>query len=145
MTQVDFYVLSTAEDTGREQFSCRLTEKIYKLGHRVYIHAASPDQVRFMNELLWTFRAGSFLPHECLKNETAPDCHVLIGCASGDSPPADVLLNLAPEVPLFFSQYERVAEIIGQQEDERHSGRERYRFYHDRGYPIDTHKIPADR
>jgi len=146
VTQVDFYVLSPAAETGREQFTCRLVEKLYRLEHRVYIHTTDTQQAHSMDELLWTFRAGSFLPHEQLvANETAPDCPVFIGYAAGGAPAADVLLNLASTVPLFFSSYERVAEIIGPQEEQRNSGRERYRFYQDRGYALNTHKIPANR
>ncbi|MEJ2644677.1 MAG: DNA polymerase III subunit chi, partial [Gammaproteobacteria bacterium] len=53
----------------------------------------------------------------------------------------DVLINLAAEVPLFFSRFERVAELIGNNEENKQQGRQRYRFYKDRGYTLDTHNL----
>ena len=52
---------------------------------------------------------------------------------------SDVLINLSSEVPLFFSRFERVTEIIGLLD--KASGRERFRFYRDRGYPLKSHTI----
>ena len=67
---------------------------------------------------------------------------VLIGLSQ---PPAegrwDVLINLAPAVPEFFSRYERVAEVVDANAVRREQSRERYRFYRDRGYPLNTHQV----
>jgi DNA polymerase-3 subunit chi len=53
----------------------------------------------------------------------------------------DVLINLNPVQPLFFSQFERLAEIINGDEEVKKQGRVRYQFYKDRGYHLDTHQI----
>jgi DNA polymerase-3 subunit chi len=50
------------------------------------------------------------------------------------------LLNLAPAVPAQFARFERLLEVVGNSEDELVAGRERYRFYRDRGYPLNNHK-----
>ena len=55
----------------------------------------------------------------------------------------EVLINLDSDVPLFFSRFERVAEILDQDPQTRQKGRERYRFYRDRGYDLNTHEIDA--
>ncbi len=52
-----------------------------------------------------------------------------------------MLINLAAEVPLFFSRFERVAELVNEQADTRSQGRARYSFYRERGYPLHTHEI----
>jgi DNA polymerase-3 subunit chi len=61
----------------------------------------------------------------------------------GDAPDdhADLLINLADEVPLFFSRFDRVAEIVSGENADRDLARDRYRFYRDRGYSLKTHKI----
>ncbi len=138
MTHIDFYILASEQAQGRERLACRLAEKVYKLGRRLYIHTADAAQARLLDELLWTFRSGSFVPHELGGGEEAP---VRIGHDAEQAAPAEVLINLAPEVPLFFSQYERVAEIIDQDPTQRDKGRTRYRFYRDRGYTLKTHNI----
>ena len=44
-------------------------------------------------------------------------------------------------VPEFFSRFERVAELVENDEQQRHHGRERFRFYKERGYPLQTHNV----
>jgi len=138
MTHIDFYILAGEQAHGREKLACRLAEKVYKLGHRLYIHTGDAAHSRLLDELLWTFRSGSFVPHELRDDDESP---VRIGHDPEQAAPAEVLINLAPQVPLFFSQYERVAEIIDQSPAHKDSGRERYRFYRDRGYTLKTHNI----
>lgn len=141
MTQIDFYILSDQAAHSREKLSCRLAEKIYKLGNRLYIHTATQTDANRVDDLLWTYRDGSFLPHEIYREKQASETPIMIGHDQEPVSEADVLINLAPSVPLFFSRFERVAEIISQQPEEKTSGRERYRFYRDRGYALKTHHI----
>lgn len=140
MTLIDFYILGQNSSSNRYNFACRLVEKIYKQGRRVFIHTASPDELRHMDRLLWTFRDGSFIPHGP-REKANPTTPVIIGCDQdmvGEE--TDVLVNLAAEVPGFFSRFERVAEIIDQDAQHRASGRERFRYYRDRGYELTTHE-----
>lgn len=138
MTKVDFYILETG---SREHTACKLVEKAYNLGHRVYVHTASDEQARHVDELLWTFRDGSFLPHEQYRHGQETASPILVGAVAAPDTDSEVLINLAPDVPLFFSRFLRVAEVIGIQEEDKQQGRERFRFYRDRGYPLDTHQI----
>jgi DNA polymerase III subunit chi len=61
------------------------------------------------------------------------------------APPAHdgVLLNLRAEQPPFFSRFQRLIEIVSLDEADRARARERFRFYRDRGYPIETHNLSA--
>ena len=62
MTHVDFYILQDTQAQACPLFACKLTEKAYKKGHQVFINTQSDQQLRHLDDLLWTFRAGSFLP-----------------------------------------------------------------------------------
>lgn len=143
MTRVSFYVLGEAGASARLLLACRLTEKIYRQGQRVHLHCASEADCTHLDELLWTFRQGSFVPHASV-GETDDPAPVTLGA---DNPPeaadCDVLVNLGAEVPLFFSRFERVAEIVDGSPEERANARRRYQFYRDRGYPLETHKIES--
>jgi DNA polymerase-3 subunit chi len=141
MTQVDFYILGETARANRYQFTCRLTEKIYLQGLRVYIHLGSTEDLRHLDRLLWTFRDGSFIPHGILGNADANVTPVLLGAGEQAGAEDSVLINLAPAVPDFFSRFARVAEIIDQDPQVRQAGRARFRFYRDRGYPLDTHEM----
>ena len=55
----------------------------------------------------------------------------------------DVLINLAGSVPSFFGRFERVAEIVDQSDAQKQVARERYRFYRDRGYALQSHNVPT--
>ncbi len=146
MTRVDFYILAEGDAGGRERFACRVAEKAWRLGHRVYLHTEDRRQARRLDDLLWTFKQNSFLPHAIDGESPDPEPAVLIGCDEelsdpGHSEKRPVLINLASAVPLFFSTFERVAEIVAPTEQERADGRQRYRFYRDRGYPLQNHNI----
>ncbi len=141
MTRIDFYISQTSRDKDRLQLACKITEKAYKLGNTVYIHAGSSEQAGFIDDLLWTFRDGSFIPHQKNAENSEKPAPILIGHDKELQHGADVLINLADEVPACFSQFERVAEVVSEAPDSKLHARERYKFYRDRGYELQTHKL----
>lgn len=139
MTQVDFYVLDETKGENREHFLCRLTDKAYRQGRKVYIHTASAAESQELDRLLWTFRDQSFVPHGIAGEADPSITPVLIGDREPPEQADDVLINLSPQVPPFFSRFSRVAEIVDQQEPVKAASRAHYQFYRDRGYPLKTH------
>lgn len=144
MTQIDFYILNGDADGARLELCCRIADKAMQRDHRVFINSASEQEARQLDELLWTFSQGSFVPHSIVRSRPSepPTEPVLIGCATEPvSDHWDVLINLASTVPEWFSRYERVVELVDGDSRRRDEGRERYRFYRDRGYELKTHQI----
>ncbi len=142
MTRVDFYILDGAITGDGQRTACRIAEKAYRLGQKIFLHTNSAHSAAALDEFLWTFRDGSFVPHALLGSEAATDSPVVIGQGQEPDPShRDVLINLGDEVPLFFSRFERVAEIVAGDEATRARARERFRFYRDRGYPLNTHEL----
>ena len=152
MTRIDFYIVEQGSIEATDTFICRLTEKAWSQDNAVYIHTIDQQQATKYDELLWTFSENSFVPHQMLENHqvlhnpnSLPDTkNILIGHSASEETPTtchDVLINLHHEAPSFFSQFERVAEIITNDETSRNKGRERYQFYRDRGYALETHKM----
>jgi DNA polymerase-3 subunit chi len=141
VTRVDFYILEDTSPGAGPLFACRLTEKAMKQGHCIYINTASDQQLRQLDDQLWSFRAGSFLPHTVYNPGATQAEPVLLGHATEPDGPDDVLVNLAPDVPLFFSRFKRVVELVCGDENQRAAARERYGFYRDRGYTLNTHRI----
>ena len=140
MTQVDFYILKNSPDNNLALLVCKLVDKAYQRGHKVYVNTVSAEQSQQIDDLLWSFREGSFIPHGQLPAED-PQTPVLIGHELEPPLECDVLVNLAKEVPLFFSRFPRVAEIVGSEETQKQQARERFRFYRDRGYTLNSHDI----
>jgi DNA polymerase-3 subunit chi len=141
MTQVDFYVLETPDRGDRFQLSCRLAEKAWSQGHRILVHCASAEDAQRMDRLLWVFRDHSFVPHGRVGQVDPGLTPVLIAQPGQSADEHDVLINLAPEVPLFFSRFDRVAEPVDADPPARAASRERFKFYRDRGYQPNVHKL----
>jgi DNA polymerase-3 subunit chi len=144
VTEVDFYVAGGDSDDARLKVACRLCDQAMQRSEHVFVNATSEPEAGTLDELLWTLIQGSFIPHKVVRGapETAPSEPVLIGVQQQPLGKRwDLLINLAPEVPEFFSRYQRVAEIVDGHTARREQSRERYRFYRDRGYKLNTHQV----
>ena len=62
-TKIIFVETRTAE---KRALLCRWAERFYEEGHRVQILTASTMAARHLDELLWTFSQGSFVPHRII-------------------------------------------------------------------------------
>lgn len=95
-----------------------------------------------LDQQLWEHNADSFVPHQqWTHNSAPPGGGVLLGWGEPPATRHELLINLGNNLPLCFSRFDRLAEIIDAAQPE--AGRERYQFYRDRGYPLKTHKIAA--
>lgn len=141
--QVDFYVLESPAERETLRTACRLAEKAWTRGHRVFIHTASSDAARSLDDLLWTYRQDSFVPHALYGGSGASEAlePVLVGDGTRIPEDIDVLINLTGTVPAFADRSSRIAEIVGGDEPGRRAGRERYRQYRDRGFAIQQHNL----
>lgn len=141
MSKVNFYVLAQPGAAPREAFACRLAEKAYRLKHRVHLHTPSRADAERIDELLWTFRDGSFVPHALAGGQPAEDAPVTIGHEPPPGPTEGLLINLCDNVPEFANSFERVAELVSGDDDGKRSGRLRFAAYRDRGHSIETHNV----
>ena len=143
MTRIDFYILQDVELDAMHRFACRLAAKAMGGGHEVHIHTSDAASANVVDDLLWDYPEQRFIPHAILDGENAATTGsrttpVTVGW--GEPTEVDgVLINLSHEIPGFFGRFDRVAEIIVRAT--RSQGRERYRFYRDRGYPLFDHKL----
>ncbi len=137
MTSIDFYF--NAED--RLQVACRLAGKAVSQKKRLLIYVPGADLAARIDRLLWTWPAIGFVPHAPAHDALAAETPVLI--AAGEETPAgiDVLLNLGDQCPPHFERFERLLELVGREDAEKQAGRERYKFYRDRGYAIANHDL----
>ncbi len=145
MTRVDFYILEDNAADARQHFACRLAEKAWQQGNKVYIHTGDPTLSSRLDDMLWSFSQGSFVPHGLDNDPAADEADIHIGHSDEPRHHDEVLINLGNEVPLFFSRFKRVAEVIDPDETSRKYGRDRFRFYRERGYSLESHTIKTDR
>ena len=137
MTAIDFYF--NAAD--RLQVACRLAGKALAQSKGVVIYAPQAELAQQIDRMLWTWPATGFVPHCMAHDPLAGETPVLIATEAGAAPVRDVLLNLGGECPDFFERYDRLLEIVSQDEADRTAARARYAWYRDRGYGIRKHDL----
>ncbi|WP_340121534.1 DNA polymerase III subunit chi [Methylobacter svalbardensis] len=158
MAEVSFYILPTESLEDRYLFACKLIEKAYRSGSFCYVLTDSAEQSQIIDDLLWTFRAGSFIPHQIYTGEqpdiardgvyaadspgasAATEKVILIGSLDAPENWQKVLFNLSSHYPNFGAQTERILEILDNSETTKEAGRNRYRRYQQSGIKITTHK-----
>lgn len=140
MARIDFYVLSQTGEQARQTFACRLAEKAYRLNNTVHIETRSRADADRVNELLWTFRDGSFVPHHVVGDDDL-DSPVTIGSASDTTEPRDLLINLSDDIPKIAESFPRIAELVSSDQDCKQRSRKRFAAYRDQGHEIDTHNL----
>ena len=137
MTEITFYTFAENPlDVAR-----RVAAKAYGQGKQVMIYAPDTATADAIDRLLWTTPALSFVPHCRDSDALAGETPVLIGANADALRQADVMINLHTEQPPAFARFERLVEIVGQDDAGRERGRARYRFYQTRGYALKTHDL----
>jgi DNA polymerase III subunit chi len=137
VTEITFYTFADNPlDVAR-----RVAAKAYGQGKQVMLYAPDAAVADAIDRLLWTTPALGFVPHCRDRDALASETPVLIGTDVDALRQADVMINLHHEQPPAFARFERLVEIIGQDEAGREQGRARYRFYQTRGYAMKTHDL----
>lgn len=139
MTRVGFYVVQSAEPGQRLHVAARLVDKAAQQGHRVFINAVDEAQARQLDDLLWSHRPASFLPHGLTGTEHDQDIAIGWGQEPGDH--NDLLINLQLQIPDFFSRFNRVAEVVTQDQQSLEVLRQSWKFYRERGYQLEKHDL----
>jgi len=112
-------------------------------GTRVLVYVPAGERSEQLDCLLWPHPATGFTPHRRSADKLAAETPILIA-SELDNPPHDgCLLNLSDEIPPGFSRFQQLIEIISVEDDARLPGRERFRFYRERGYPLEARDISA--
>ena len=142
--RVDFYVSETAGLDARVRLACRIAEKAYLARQRVVVFCDDATLLPRVDEMLWTFGDGTFVPHDTVTAEGAP-CEAPVALTTGPLPAdhSDVLLNLGNTVPPFFEKFARIAEFLDARPEVRTAGRERFKLYRGKSIEPQTHNVGA--
>ena len=137
MTTIDFYT----HVADRLTVAARVVAKAVAAHGHVRVLTPDAATTDALDRLLWLSPPISFVPHCRMDSPLAPDTPVWIDHRLEHAGPAVVLVNLRPDAPPFFSRFERLVEIVD--EADAPAGRERYRFYRERGYVLHAHNMSA--
>lgn len=107
----------------------------------VLVYVPDAEAATRLDRLLWTQPQLSFLPHCRADSPLAAETPILLTDRLDDPPQENCLVNLANELPASFSRFEHLVEIVSTDDADRLPARERFRFYRDRGYAIESRDI----
>lgn len=136
MTRIDFH----SNVPEKIHYACRLVRKARAANCQIAILCSAADVVE-MDKALWTFSDADFLPHVMADDALADQTPVILTADDTvELPHHQILINLSGATPAHFARFERMFEIISADDADKAAGRERYRFYQQRGYPL-THFV----
>jgi len=137
--QVDFYVLANP-DQSAERLACKLAMMAWEQGHRVAIMTADERDAESLDEFMWDYPPGRFLPHSRGKAES--ESPVSIEVHTAEIPAGrDVVVNLADSAVPEPARFKRLLEIVPGAEQKRLASRQKFREYRSLGLDPASHTI----
>ena len=141
MTQIFFY----HNTPDRIAASAALIGKAYAQGKPILVFAPEREVAETLDRQLWVQPPTGFIPHVDSLSPLAGETPVLIAGDLDAPAQTDRLFNLSADVPPGFSRFASIIEVVGQSEAERQAGRERVRFYKERGYTVQFFDLAEPR
>ncbi len=132
MTAIAFH-LPAPDKLG---YTCRLIRKATLKGAQLMV-TGSESQLRQLDHNLWTFSPTDFVPHcwddapQRLQQRSPVVLSPSVLCGEAGY---SVLINLGPEMPAKYQTFERVIEVVAQDDDDLKRARLRWKRYQAAGF-----------
>lgn len=137
--QVDFYLLGELSP-GAARLACRLALMALERTQNIFIITGSDASSEELDELMWQYPEGRFIPHAIAGAEYSGKAPVNIGTLS-DLSPADVVINLCSEAVPQPERFSRLLEIVPYADNEKEASRVKFRMYRNQNLNPQTHEI----
>ncbi len=142
VTGIDFHF----NTPDKVNYACRLLRKAVAARGAQVVVVGESAVLDAIDLALWQLSPVDFIAH-CTSDADAAMLTrspvVLAGQGVARLPHRQVLLNLGADVPNGFEGFERLIDIVSDDETDRQSARNRWRYYADRGYAIVRHDYHA--
>jgi DNA polymerase-3 subunit chi len=140
--QVDFYLLGSAA-MDANSLACRLAAMAWERGHSIDIVTGDEQASRQLDDLMWAYPEGRFLPHErSAAGATQAPVRIHLEPPAGR---ADVVINLTTTPLEQPDRFTRLLEIVPHQPAEREASRNKFRAYRAAGLEPATHEINQEK
>ena len=137
--QVDFYVLARPTQSPG-QFVCRLAMMAWEQGHEVIVRTEGEEEARQLDEMMWDYPPGRFLPHGT--GPAAEQAPVAIATREEAIPAGrDLVINLCAEPVPEPEKFRRLCEIVPAEPAQRSASREKFKTYRAQGLDPESHTI----
>ncbi|WKB52947.1 DNA polymerase III subunit chi [Eleftheria terrae] len=141
MTEISFHF----NIPDKLAYACRLLRKAYRSDASVGV-VGPAALLGELDRALWCFDPLEFLPHAATRQaegRLGRHTRVWLAARAAEVPHHAVLVNLGGEVPEGFERFDRLIEVVSNDESDRLSGRQRWKHYADRGYAIQKFEVGA--
>ncbi len=132
MTRIEFYF----NVSNKSQTLVDLVQAACNKRRQVTIATENEAFASKVSTSLWQNKPSSFLPNVLANQPIASQTPVLIHWPACELLQDDLLINLTPNEPIFFSRFTHLIELVGDDEQDKLQARARFKFYRDRGYEI---------
>ena len=141
MTRIDFYT----HVTDKVRLAVQITCKAWAQGMPVWLRVPDDPTATLLDQLLWGHPDAEFVPHCRSDHGLALETPVIIDALEKEPLSQRVLINLRSDHPDYFARFERLAEIVSTDDQDAAQARERFRFYRERGFEVNTHNLSNHR
>lgn len=131
---------------NRLRTACQVVRKHYLAGRKLIIYHSDPRSLQRFDRMLWGFEPDAFVPHVLVDHPLAAQTPILL--SSQDPLPHHQalpnqawLLNLDSHCPPSASHFQRILEIVSEQEQDKQAARQRWRQYQQWQYDVRAHQI----
>jgi DNA polymerase-3 subunit chi len=143
MTQVDFHFNAIE----KLPYVCRLLRKACGQGRRVGV-LADQDTAHLLNQALWNLNATDFVTHCAVTDSSHLLEHSSVVFSSDwallrQHPKLDVFLNINELAPDDLEGVPRLIEVVGPDERDKSSARQRWKHYSQLGFQINRFDLAA--
>jgi DNA polymerase III subunit chi len=125
-------------------YACRLLRKATWAGHRSWV-LGPPEALESLDSLLWTLVPQDFVAHVIDRPDTQLQVARSAVVLSERMPPEaggrSLLLNLQPHVPQGYERFDRLIELVCDEEADKVAARARWRHYRQAGLVIEQHDV----
>lgn len=137
--QVDFYLLGETA-ASPTKLACRLALMAWERKQGVFISTDTQADGEQLDQLMWQYPEGRFLPHALSGDAGENPAPIRIGQPTGLKP-VDVVINLCPGAVPDPVRFRRVLEIVPFADEERQASRMKYKTYRKFGITPRIHEI----
>ena len=143
MQRIDFYLISNRVSNAKLKLASRLCSKLFKLNKSTLVYTSDANESQLLDDLMWQYSDTSFVPHEIIQPDSNQLELSLVHISHTTQLPKkyDVLINLSGQIPDHHDQFERVAELVANDDQDKHLARQRYKTYQDNNKELNTHNI----
>lgn len=139
MTKIDFF----SNAPNRLDYVVRLLHKVRTAQQTAVVYGEAPT-LNALSEALW--QSKGFVAHDLETVDEACSASItLLSSALDTFPHHEVLINLSDETPVFFASFNRLIEVVPNDDKPKQAARDRWGFYKSRGYQLTHHDINAKK